>query len=60
MYFNVEQFGTLLDPFFGVFLGDLEQFGTLEKWDLEHLERPEARRTPTAAKRYYSTKTDLL
>jgi hypothetical protein len=30
MYFNLEQFGTLLGRFLGVFLGDLEQFGTAD------------------------------
>jgi hypothetical protein len=31
MYFGVEQFGTLLGRFFGLFLLDLEQFGTPKK-----------------------------
>jgi hypothetical protein len=30
MCFNLEQFGTLLGRFFGVFVRDLEQFGTAD------------------------------
>jgi hypothetical protein len=59
MYFNLEQFGTLSGRFFGVFLGDLEQFGTLNLavWNsrlpalsyCHNTQQLPSRRTPTAA-----------
>jgi hypothetical protein len=38
MYFSVEQFGTLLGRFSGVFYKDLEQFGTPGTAGLEQAE----------------------